>query len=1526
MEFRGTAVPGRPAGLTQSLPATDSYIITEQGTKVPFLLSIIIPVHNQSFHTRRCISSLLTHQPGIPFEIIVVDDGSTDDTVCVVNEFSNGNPHVRLVTNHPPHRFACACNRGTAEATGNLLLFLNNDTEALPNWFPPLLNELSRPEVGIVAPRLIFPNNTIQHMGKVWRYSADNRAMPEHIHYEVPADAPESRMSGSYLTVTGACILLRRTHFQQYGPFDPRYINGWEDDDLCLAFLSHGLRSVVSAESTLIHHQGGTLKAEADCIQRYLNVLKQKGIKLSPDDALVLGLSERTQGNADSLKCAYDANREYFLDKWKGLLSYEMHFGSPSGHTVPSAGSPATIVIVTYNSAATISPCITSVISTLRPDDRLVVVDNASRDNTAMAIRESAKDPRVRLIENRENLGYSTATNQGLALAETPLIVLLNPDTEVTKGWLDRLAAHFDHERVAAIGPVSNFAAVGQSVAMHWKGTLPGNISPDEAARLLYGWNRGKGISTELLIGFCVMLRRDLLAEYGGLDERLFLGNDDLELSWRLRSHGYELKIATDVFVYHEGQHSFNSEPSSVTAELTRQSSDALYAILAESYSPGRVPPPDKIWSIDWFKPSIPKFNPGVNPVDLITDPAACCPTLRRWPLVSIVILTFNQLGCTEECLASIQRHTPLPHEIIMVDNGSTDGTVSWLKELSSRNDHIRVIVNGRNLGFAAGCNQGMAAATGEFIVLLNNDVVVTPEWLTGMLETHKLAPNAGIIGPMTNSASGIQVIPPPDYTAAGGLDRFAADFRARNRHRRIRSRRIVGFCMLFNRRLYEEIGGLDESFGTGNYEDDDFCLRAAIAGYSNYVAGDVYLHHHGSMTFVANNIDYRATLAGNWNIFREKWSRPVTDPALAAKIAACRVSEDANLLIEQGRHSEAIQLLAAACQEHPENSALLAGLVEVMRTEGRAPEALAMIKDKFQVGDDFLMTIAMNCMIDINDYDAAESLATHRLEGKDLSPALLIPLYRIFLHRGWKEAARAVLKKVRHLDPGLPEPYYLLGEMAVADGNEEYAAALFEKCFRLAPEVPAHSSKLASYAPRHDAAGSIDIVKDAVRLYPKNSGLARLLFDTLLRASLPGAALEAAESYLSRFGLDDQIIDSSASLRRSKGRFTRNAPPGQTVSLCMIVRDEEHNLPKALSSLKPLVHEIVIVDTGSSDRTKQVADLFGAQLISTCWSGDFSAARNLSLASAHGDWLLVMDADEQLSPRDYPLFQQVISECHSPTAFAMETRNYTKLTTLENIRWLDGMYPENEAGVGWTPSSKVRLFPNHKGIEFTGTVHELVEPSVTAAGIPISQLPIPVHHYGALDVGRQQRKKSDYFELGKKKLAQASSLDPKALYELAIQAAEVGRFEEAKLLWARFLELQPDFAVAWFNLGYVLLRQGKLRESLDASRRALELNGDYPEAVANILLCEFCLLPAQQALETVKRAFDTDHSGPVTRILQAIALCRLGNSVEGMSILGELAVQGVDCRGFIREVIGLLHDAGYEKDADFLNIIVPGE
>ncbi len=136
---------------------------------------------------------------------------------------------------------------------------------------------------------------------------------------------------------------------------------------------------------------------------------------------------------------------------------------------------------------------------------------------------------------------------------------------------------------------------------------------------------------------------------------------------------------------------------------------------------------------------------------------------------------------------------------------------------------------------------------------------------------------NIGICGPVTNYIAGWQLVNKVNYdtNSLEGLEQFASEWRVTNQGSMINSWRVVGFCMLIKRSVINKIGGLDTRYGLGNFEDDDFCIRAAIAGFKSVIVKSCFVHHFGSKSFRALGDKYKKLLENNWEIFKEKWGLP---------------------------------------------------------------------------------------------------------------------------------------------------------------------------------------------------------------------------------------------------------------------------------------------------------------------------------------------------------------------------------------------------------------------------------------------------------------------------------------------------------------------------------------------------------------------------------------------------------------------------------------------------------------------------
>lgn len=260
------------------------------------------------------------------------------------------------------------------------------------------------------------------------------------------------------------------------------------------------------------------------------------------------------------------------------------------------------------------------------------------------------------------------------------------------------------------------------------------------------------------------------------------------------------------------------------------------------------------------------------SPADKMTYPAIRQALYSLYPKTSLVILTYNNLRYTKQCLDSIHSKTAYPNfEVIIVDNASTDGTVDFLHDYAASHPHVRLVCNAENLGFSAGNNQGIAASQGEYIVFLNNDTLVTQGWLSGLM-SHLRDPAVGAVGPVTNSSGNESKIA-VDYSDISGLDDFARRYTRAHDGQAFEIRMLALYCMLVRRSVVAEVGPLDESFGVGMYEDDDFSLRIRQKGYRILCAEDVYIHHWGSASFSKLDEEhYQRLHLENRQKFEEKW------------------------------------------------------------------------------------------------------------------------------------------------------------------------------------------------------------------------------------------------------------------------------------------------------------------------------------------------------------------------------------------------------------------------------------------------------------------------------------------------------------------------------------------------------------------------------------------------------------------------------------------------------------------------------
>ncbi len=593
------------------------------------------------------------------------------------------------------------------------------------------------------------------------------------------------------------------------------------------------------------------------------------------------------------------------------IKEYKLLLGGKEVEKVESDKKSA-VIIVTYNSAKTIEACLESVIKHTEKDDEIIVIDNNSKDDTCSILNKlKSSCEKINLIMSKENLGFAKATNIGIRLSRSKYCVLLNPDTIVTHGWLERLEEVLNIPNAAAAGPLSNYVAGLQQAGLFCSEIEEIQDKPNLAAEKLISVNKAKTIITKFLIGFCLAIRRDVLDREGYLDETLFLGNEDIELSWRLRLKGYDLRIALDCYVYHEGQQSFITEKKSKTEELVRESTERLYSKLIRYYGKWNVPTPKELWGMDWFTPTNPNYNTSAKIEDV------CLKELSKRNiekiLVSIIIPVFDKIEFTKKCIESLFKHIPgdISFEIIIIDNNSSDSTPEYLFNLAGENHNVRIISKKENLGFAKANNQGADLAKGKYLMLLNNDTEVQQGWLKPLIDTVEFDPTIG--------AAGSKMLYPDGSIQHAGVvlleDNNAGDpLVARHIYRKMQSdlrdanipfkyRALTAACLLVRKEAYISIGGLDEKYFNG-YEDVDFCLRLFRNGWNLvYQPESVIIHYEsqsGDERFKEKN--------NNIKLFHEKWLgkiRPdyiINSRVEVEAVSECPLGEHVPACLQQGK------------------------------------------------------------------------------------------------------------------------------------------------------------------------------------------------------------------------------------------------------------------------------------------------------------------------------------------------------------------------------------------------------------------------------------------------------------------------------------------------------------------------------------------------------------------------------------------------------------------------------------------------
>ena len=240
-----------------------------------------------------------------------------------------------------------------------------------------------------------------------------------------------------------------------------------------------------------------------------------------------------------------------------------------------------------------------------------------------------------------------------------------------------------------------------------------------------------------------------------------------------------------------------------------------------------------------------------------------------------------------------------------------------------------------------------------------------------------------------------------------------------------------------------------------------------------------------------------------------------------------------------------------------------------------------------------------------------------------------------------------------------------------------------------------------------------------------------------------------------------------------------------------MIVKNEEDWVENAVSSVISLVQEVIIVDTGSTDRTLEKVSRFSPRVIHSEWSDHFGDARNISLEEARYPWILVLDADECIAKRDLPLIEKALEGPYD--GYHLVQRNYVNENHVHGWQPNATDYPEGEPYRGFVDNPLIRLFRNDDKLRFEGAVHEIIDPTRMPKSLRFSSVPVVIHHFGKVR-GQELvvRKQHLYLRLGRKKLEEDPT-NAKAYLDYGIQLQELGKHSEAREPFLKSFEMSGN-------------------------------------------------------------------------------------------------------------------------------------
>jgi glycosyltransferase involved in cell wall biosynthesis len=560
--------------------------------------------------------------------------------------------------------------------------------------------------------------------------------------------------------------------------------------------------------------------------------------------ALIFNPNDETCFNACLNLASSEKEKEELFKTRKRLLDYIPLFSEKNNSNVENGNElPLISVIVpTYNRMDKLKETIKSVLSQTYNKLEIIVINDAGED--IKVVLDKFSDNRIKYFKHETNKGLAASRNTGIEKSAGKYLAFLDDDDIFYPNHLQVVIDNLDddHKVIYTDAVRKSYVKDGENYILYSE-TVPYSMEYD----------RNKLLTGNIAPVNCFVFEKSLVEKAGKLDES-FPVLEDWEFWLRLSTFTNFKHVAektVQVNWYNDG-----STMTSAKAGAFGKTRDLIYKKYEKDIS------------------NIPNLKEIISEFNLIWQND----NLKDIPLVSIIVLSYNQLVYIKGFVNSVFQNTDSNFELIIIDNDSDKETVNYLKSLQTSNNRVKVFFNSANLGFPKGINQGLKIALGKYLVIANNDIVVTKGWLETMIKAAETEEKIGLVGPISNSVSWYQLDKEAVYTTQEAMYEYAAKVKEKNQGQVLESPRLAFLCTLLKRKVVDKLGGLDERFSPGNYEDDDYCLRAQMAGFKTVIVKDVFIHHFGSLSFMSEGKEeYLKLLEINRKKFVDKWgSDPV--------------------------------------------------------------------------------------------------------------------------------------------------------------------------------------------------------------------------------------------------------------------------------------------------------------------------------------------------------------------------------------------------------------------------------------------------------------------------------------------------------------------------------------------------------------------------------------------------------------------------------------------------------------------------